>query len=215
MATLEELRDWVLKTVNDTDVTSDEVDLLLNEALVEVSMLVLLPELSTWVAIPTITTDIKVPLPDDFQRNLYAASTEYGSARVLSSIELFLRRYPTAEIDKNFGYIESVCRDGENVFYYKVPETISDLVVYYYKSPTALTRDSHTPDCIPTNYQRNLLCSYASRELFDDIEDGIDGQKVNTSRHAAKFAETIGLLEATTKQGQSRPQPGRDRNSWV
>lgn len=85
----------------------------------------------------------------------------------------------------------------------------------FYGAVTPLTKDSHVPLAIPENLQRKLLCSYACAELFEDIEDGIEGPKVNTDKHRGKYNTTLAELEITTKQGQSRRAPARDNNKWA
>lgn len=214
MATLAELRSYVQQTVDDPSFDAAYIDMLINEALVDVSMKVLLPDLESSTTIQTVVDANLTPLPADLQRNLYRCLGEQDIT-VLSSVELLLRRVPDDPTDWTTGAVEFVTRSQDNLFYYPAPAEAKDLVIYYYTVPTPLTLEDDTPDVLPGNLHRKLLCSYACKEMFDDIEDGLEGQKVNTARHESRYFQALAELEAQIKQGQSRPQPGRDRNTWV
>jgi hypothetical protein len=53
------------------------------------------------------------------------------------------------------------------------------------------------PDGIPEFLHEDLLINYGAWKIFDQIEDGIDGQKVNTNYYKSLFMKAMIDLNAT------------------
>ena len=72
------------------------------------------------------------------------------------------------------------------------------LTVHYYKTTTDMSGGTDTPDGIPDVLQEELLKNYVLMEIYDLIEDGIEGIKVNTKRYETKFNKALIEMERTT-----------------
>lgn len=216
MPTLENLLAYVKQTVLDESFSPDFITLLLNEAYEDVARKVLLPALETSAIVSTVVDETVAPLPADFSRELYgcACAGQYKDIKVLTSVALMQARYPHIEADNETGDVAHVCTRASNLVYHPIPDDAADLTIKYYAQITPLIEDSDEPDAIPGNLQRKLLCSYACAVLFDDIEDGMEGQKVNTTKHEGKYMQALAELEMQVKRGQSRVEPAKDRTSW-
>jgi len=69
------------------------------------------------------------------------------------------------------------------------------LTIHYFRLPVDMEDDDDTPDGIPTQFQKKLLVNYACKEIFSLIEDGIEGQQVNTAKHTGFFLSALRDLE--------------------
>lgn len=216
MPTLEELRNFVLKTVQDPSVTVDTVDVLLNEGLNYVAEEVLLPALEKTGTVLS-EAGFTVDLPADFGRELYACvvAGQQDPPQVLSSMGLLRERVPDLDWDADpGGDVQYATTRGLELFYYPAPDIGTTMTLSYYRKPTLMVQDTDTPEGIPEGMQRKLLCSYALVELYDDIEDGLEGPKTNTTRHENKLEAALFKLKEQIKKGQSRATPHR-RSGWV
>jgi len=66
------------------------------------------------------------------------------------------------------------------------------------------------PDGIPEHLIKPLLLSHAAMSIFDEIEDGQEGNKTNTARHEAKFEKFMLKLIAFIGPEGRAPQPIND-----
>jgi len=221
MPTREDLHTSITTTVNDPDITEDTervVDLI-NEAYADVAARVLLPKLESSVQVTTSISATEVAQPDamNFDRELFYCSggEDFGEIKVLSSMALMMERYPDAGLDNVDGEVEFVCISGSNIFYHPVPETAQTLLLRFYTEVTELDDGEDIPSAIPTKFQKRLIHSYVCKELFNDIEDGLEGAKVNTDKYERRYEKALFELEAQTQHGQARAVPDRPRSSWV
>jgi len=217
MPTLEELIGLVKQTVLDDSFSEDFITLVLNEAYEDVAMKVLLPDLEASDTVDTVLSETVAPLPANFSRNLYGCAypDQLKPPDVLSSMALMQARFPAIEADNETGEVTHVTVRGAELVYHPVPETVVTLTIKYYKQITPMEAGSDEPTAIPTNLQRKLLHSYACSILFDDVEDGMEGPKVNTQKHLSAYMTALGELEVQIKRGQSRAEPAKDMNQWV
>jgi hypothetical protein len=65
------------------------------------------------------------------------------------------------------------------------------LTVHYYRTPATMTTDADTPEGIPVSLQMPLFEYGVSYRIYDEIEDGIEGQKINTTYNEKRFNESI------------------------
>lgn len=215
MPTRVQLRDYIIATVNEPSVTEAEVNLLLNEAQEVVAGEVLLPLLDTSGTVSTSASPL-VDLPDNFGRGLYGCQVD-GQDKppvILTSMRQMLDRHPEFAYGTDIGPIEHVCTSGAQLAYYPIPESTVEVTLFYYQPPAPLTGDTEEPVSIPSAYHRKLLANYAIKELWDGIEDGLEGAKVNTTRFEQKFDRALEEFKASITQGQSTPPPPRDRKGW-
>lgn len=217
MPTLEELIGLVKQTVLDDSFSEDFITLLLNEAYEDVAMKVLLPDLEASATVDTVVDETVASLPADFSRNLYgcAADNQRPPIKILSSMALMQARFPNIEADNLDGDVTHVTVRGSELVYHPIPAAAETLTIKYYAQITPMVAGADEPTAIPKNLQRKLLHSYACSILFDDVEDGMEGPKINTQKHLSNYVSALGELEVQIKRGQSRAEPAKDMNQWV
>lgn len=216
MPTLEDLTGLVKQTVLDDSFSEDFITLVLNEAYEDVAMKVLLPDLEVSAPVDTVLDETVADLPADFSRNLYGCACPgyFTPIKVLSSIALMQARFPYIEAENETGYVTHVTVRGSELVYHPIPTTVDTLTIKYYTSITPMVEGDDEPTALPRNLQRKLLHSYACSVLFDDVEDGMEGPKVNTQKHMGAYISALVELEAQIKRGQSRAGPAKDMNQW-
>ncbi len=212
MSTGEQLIERVVKTVQDPSIDTDDILELLNEGLMIIASRVLLPDLETADTVDTVVDEIEVPLPSDYHRGLYDCQEQdpYNPVVVLNSKRQMLATYGKLNYT---GTVKHVCRVGFDLLYQPMPDEVRTLTISYYRMPTQLT-ESETPEGLPVQFHRALF-HYATFQLFDDIEDGMEGQKVNTARHEGKFEALVAEIELFFRDSQSRPKPPIVRGEFL
>ena len=198
--TLQELINEVTNIVQDTAWSEATIKSKLNQALVVVATGVMLPgkyqlspplpDLYTSTDIDTVAGVATCNLPSDFNRDVIQVVNSNGDKIPIEvSFRKFLSDYPGQES----GSVFKAAVIGSKLAYRDVPATAEALTVHYYKMPTALVGYSDTPSCLPALLHRPLLVGYACKEIFGQIEDGIEGQKINTGYWTQEFQQ--GLLD--------------------
>jgi hypothetical protein len=170
---------------------------------------VLLPALETN---DEVTTDVAttdpvhdanpfVDLPADYQKNLYQVTfvDQTLITKIWPDMRSFLEEW-NGDLTHS-GPVEDVVIVGSKLYYQPIPETATDLTLWYYAKPTPLAQhdpaDAETddiPSCIPVEFHRDLLVNYALKEIYDEIEDGLEGPKVNTLNYRAKYQQGLQRL---------------------
>lgn len=203
MATLEELRDLVKSIIQDTSFTDDDVDQYLNDGVAEIAAGMdsafgdfLIPPLPELFTIGTVTTDVSeayVAMPATFDRALVFAADGSGIEVDISNSWIeFAESNPL--LDRS-GTIYEVIEQGGSLYYQGIPTAAETVTLHFYRLPVAMSLDASTPDGIPLAMQKKLLVSYACKEIFSLIEDGIEGQQINTAKHTALFTRALKTLE--------------------
>lgn len=177
---LEELRDEVKIIIQDPDYSDDSIDKYINQALSYTAGLVNLPDLKGIEAVDTVVSQNYVNL----------STITGGFSGVLRRVvKEDIKIYPTLEQmasdylgdwDK-VGEVEAVCLESNVLWYQKIPETAESLVLIVYKNPALLVEDEDVPSDLPTYLHKLLLVNGASFLIYNEIEDGIEGEKMNTS----------------------------------
>lgn len=197
----------IQSVVQDGAWTSAKIAALLNAALMRIAIGQMipgkhqitppLPDLYTVDTVNTVTGSGSCDLPDDFNRGLTMVVDSGGNEiRIEPSFTKFLQRYGKVVSE---GSVYVCSRSGKTLLYRDSPSTAETLTVHYYCDPTLMTTDSMSPDCIPDHLQWALLGGYTCMKIFEQIEDGIEGAKINTAYWTREFQQ--GLLELETAIG--------------
>lgn len=217
MATLEEIRTRIKRIIHDVSYTDEIIDSFINEGISRCATLVLLPALESIGQITTVTDSAYTSIPTswNFDRNITLCVNEDNvKVKVLSSLIMMSRVYPTFGINNEEGPVEACTTISDKFFYYPIPETSEVLTCTFYQKPSSLVNDSDTPSCLPNFLHYKLLVSFACAEIFNEIEEGNDGVLTNTKKHTAAFMLAIEELRDTLRTGQSRPEPNRSKD-WI
>lgn len=154
----------------------------------EIAGMVDLPALLTTGTVTTTAIANTVALPTTYSRGVFwvgnSADGRIGQrGRGYYDLMGFLDRNPTADV----GPVCDVCVQGSSLLYQGA--AIDTLTLRYYAAPT-----SAEPDEIPLHLQKPLLFNYACKEIFELIEDGVEGAKVNTDKYEQRFNQALGKL---------------------
>ncbi len=196
--TLEKLITEVQNVIQDNAWTDAMITTLLNRGLVVVASGIILPEkyqltppLPDLYATDTVTTELLsgiCDLPDDFNRDLVqVVNSDNEDIKRYDSFRKFLLEHP----EQDSGDVRVCARHGNRLLYRDIPTVQESLTVHYYRDPDELESSDDEPDCIPLVVQKPLLVGYACSQIFNMIEDGIEGQKINTAFWNNEFTQGI------------------------
>lgn len=194
MATVSQLSSMILDTVQDSSF-SDDILLLLNGALADVSTQVPIPDLSATATVETSTTVPYVSLPTDYGHHLHFVSSTAQGRRIRSlhlNISGLLRLFPVLT---NSGAIEAVAVDAGRLYYQPIPTAADTLTLWYYKVPTSLVNFDDEPSEIPSQFHVPLLCNYAIAEIYNKIfEGGQDNAKSDYITYSNRYKAAVESL---------------------
>lgn len=191
----------VQSVIQDGEWTDANVLSIINRGLVTIAAGVLLPDryqvtppLPDLYAVDTVDTVVGsgiCDLPMDYQREVVQVLNEnYESIIIVPSFRRFLQDHP----QQNVGSVYVCAAHGKRLLYRDIPETAETLTIHYYARPTDLAA-ADEPDSLPESLQLPLLQSYACQYIFNQIEDGIEGQKINTQYWKEAYIRALMDLE--------------------
>lgn len=196
MATLEELIVEVTRIIQDTSYTGTIQAGFLNQAQKEVAgdPRVFLPDLETEKDVSTSTSVAYVSLPDTYQKNLTDCynSSRHRHIKIYGSLEILQKRF--SHLDQA-GYISGVAIRGANLHYHRIPSTSETLALHFYRLPVDMDDDNDS-DGIPAHLVRPLLVNHVCAGIFSEIEQDLQGKKINTIYHEAQFEKNMVKLIA-------------------
>lgn len=214
---LEEMRDEVKIIIQDPDYNDDEIDKHINQALSYTAGLINLPDLKAIEAVDTIVSQDYVNL----------STITGGFSGVLRRVvKEGIKIYPTLELMASdyvgnwdaAGEVEAVCLEGNILWYQKIPEAAESLMLILYVSPAALVEDEDIPNNLPTSLHKLLLVHGASHFIYNEIEDGIEGEKINTAVHFGfSFNESnrhSGIMKLKEHFGRRRVHHIMSESGW-
>jgi hypothetical protein len=213
--TAEQLISAVVRKVQDASFSREDILGFLNQGLIEVAGLVKLPDLSTSDTVTTATDSPFIPLPSNYHRGLYAAVSTDQNRRVKieESFLKFLTRYPMLNVS---GSVSLVSVGMGNCLYYQgIPASPDDLILYFYKKPVPLVSDGDIPTCLPEHLQAPILVNFAAKEIFNLIEEGLDGKTPNTDRHGKLYGWAVSALAAFVPPAPAEPEYVEEHNDYT
>ncbi len=182
----------VQKTVQDVSFTDDDILDYINEGIMTVAGLIALPALEKTDTVITATDKDYKALPDDFHGHLRHV---YSTARrVQVEIHSNLVRLREKVSRRTSGFVFGVAVSAGNLFYTPTPLMAETLEIIYHTLPDPLEDTMDEPDYLPPHVGPILLHAYACQCIFDLIEDGVDGNKINTAHWEGKYQAALGEL---------------------
>lgn len=100
-----------------------------------------------------------------------------GTKLYLGLEDLYDDYYPLSSV----GAVEAVCIQRNIAWYQGIPEEPETVLCILHSDPPLLADDEDIPVVIPEFLQRDLVVHGVVAEIYDMLEDGVDGQKVNTA----------------------------------
>ena len=204
---LAELRDEVEITLQDTSF-GDRIDNWINDAVDLIVDDADLPGFKTIVTVDTVVDQAYTSLPLNCNgRILYVGDSKNELSGGVVTLEALMEMYPSMS---ETGDVEYVAVEGSTLYYQPIPSTATTLTLLHRRSPVRMTEDTHTPEGIPEHLQRATIVSKAAAIGFSLIEDGVEGEKVNTKAQEINYKMALFDL----KNWVAKRVPHRSRSIW-
>ena len=172
--------------IQDSDYSQEDIIVRINAALFEIAsgldiptkqdITAPIPGLFTSDTLSLVNTARYVDMPSDFQRGPVTVYGETsGRVELMSSFRRYMLDYPTLETGDS---IYRAILNGNKLYVY--PSVTEDVTVTYYSEPETLTEDGDEPSWLPSQFHSRLVVNMVCRDIFNRIEDGLEGSKPNT-----------------------------------
>jgi len=215
----EQMIELVIGIVDDPDHEDTEIVLgHLNDSQKRLADDLFLPDLEDgFDTIDTLVDAWEVPFPETYHKGLYLAQADGVTLNVhkdMRSMALAL-----GGLTMEAGDVKDICaRSSGTIMYQAISDTVSIVTLFFYRLPIPMEESTESfPDGARgmDDFEWAIIHDACSK-IFNDIEDGMEGAKVNTSSHEAKFAERFALLDVFSEgKGQSFAiRPGVSRG-WL
>jgi hypothetical protein len=207
METASAIVESVLNTLQDPSLDDDAVLAKMNECARWLSSRIIFPSLETTTVVKTVTTGNTIPLPVNFQRNLFSvdAGSSYSGISILNSRNQIADYCGGPAMVSKPGRVRYVAAIKPNLMYAPIPVVATDMTIGYHRSPDKITASS-TIDFIPEGFE-DIFKHYACWKLFNDIEQGMEGAKVDTNLYMSLCMGLREELSIEMKEGVSLPSP--------
>jgi hypothetical protein len=103
------------------------------------------------------------------------------------------------DVPDQTGQVMGVAIRGSYLYYQNIPDDddydLETLKLYYYSHPGKFEDENDQPTELHAALAEDLLAAWCNWKIFNQIEDGLEGQQINTSYHKADFAEQLAQLK--------------------
>lgn len=198
----------ILDTVQDSAYDEDTVIGLFNQCAKGVSRRLVLPSLDTEGTVTTVTNGPSVALPANFQRNLYYCKDQSISTHTIEicNSKDQLARYYDDKLIKTGTRVRGVAAVRPQLYYAPIPTVATTLTLRYQKLPDAINAATNLDAITPDGFS-DLWENYALWKLYEKIEQGMEGQKVDTTYYMNLYLGLFDELSTSLKEGVSMPAP--------
>lgn len=176
-----EIRTEIKNLIQDDSFTETTLNGYIDQAILYVAAQVDIPSLRGINIIQTVLGQAYVSLSSlagGFSGKLRRVKNAEGeNITIFPNLALLMDEYSTMD---EVGAVEAVTLEGSNLWYQNLPQEAETLTCLYYRNPTLLSADDESPDDFPVHLHRRLFVHGCAWMIYDQIEDGIEGEKVNT-----------------------------------
>jgi len=173
----------------------------INESVQQIAEDIKFPELKQITSVSTSTSTYYVNMSTGFSSRLSYAGNSDGEYKVLDGgIEELIRLYPSLD---EVGDVEYVTLEGSILYYHPVPAVSVNIICIGYHVPPTLVNDTDTPSFIPEYLHRETIVNNAAALAYSIIEDGIEGEKVNTKVFMGLAAQGLNKIRAYVSRRRS------------
>lgn len=213
---LEDSQDLARKVTNkvqDASYSYDDILAVFNRCLRAISGKFLLPDLEVLRNIETDSNQPSIPVPADYQKNLrYAHSTTQN--RKIAVFGSVIQLYRNFSVLDQTGRVVGMAVKGRFLYYQRVPSSAEAIRINYWAYPERMRSRYQKPTCLPEHLVEPLLVNFACADIYSEIEDGIEGTKVNTTYYETKYLQAVAELEAFLGPEEGEPQGIQDELEW-
>jgi len=189
------LAEKVAQKIDDRSYTYDTILDKLNTGLRWIAGKYMLPDLETFEDVQTDPGVSHIPLPRNYQKKLRWAHNVTHN-REVSVFPSTVQLYRWFSVLDQTGRIFGIAVKGRDLYYQKIPSAAETLRLNYWRYPERIDVRTEKVECLPEHLVESLLVSYVCREIFSEIEDGLEEEKVNTKHYAVLFTAALSELEA-------------------
>jgi hypothetical protein len=182
--TFAHLKDEVAILLQDTSAEIvARIPIALNEALYSVADELIscggIPDLKAIGTFETVVDQAWTTLPTGFNGKLLFAGNDSTCLAIADGgVAQLMAENPS--LDES-GPVHTVALEGSVLYYQGIPSSATTYPILYQINPTVWSDDADVvADWVPLHLQRLLFVHKATATLFNWIEDGIDGDQVNT-----------------------------------
>ncbi len=174
--------------VKDPSFSEDDILNNLNRGYRAIAGRLLLPWLEASATVVT-STEVYVPVPDDYGRNLFLASAANDAGvdpdrlLVLTGTNALIDEFGSLNNTDN-APVSAVCVSANDLYYQPVPVAPTDVFLRYYRDPDLLT--SQSADIWSNDEFDEAMISFAAWKIMKSIE-GNSPDKVNANSHHADY----------------------------
>ena len=176
-----EIRTELENLIQDNSFDSDTLNDYIDQSIVYAGAQVDIPELKGIDTVDTIPGQAYATLSGltgGFSGKLRRVKdSEKNHIPIVSDLGLIMDIYPLMAEE---GDVEVVALEGSTLWYQKIPAEAMTLTCLYFKNPPILSDDDKTPSDFPVHLHRQLFVHGSAWIIYDQIEDGIEEEKVNT-----------------------------------
>jgi len=189
--------------VGDPDVSEAEIVRALNRGLFAAAGATRLPELAAEARLVFAPGQADAMLPADVQHGPTDAFLLPASSRIrmlpgLAALRRAARCVPG-------GRVRCAAAVGGRIHVQPAPQTVVEIVITYHRLPESLVAASDKPRCLPPHLAGPLLVAFACRELFERLEEGAGGTKMQTAAYGKRFEAALAELIALHGLVQEEP----------
>ena len=176
-----EIRTEIENIIQDDSFSTDTLNGYINQSILYAGANVDIPELKGIDTVDTIPGQAYTTLSGltgGFSGKLRRVKdSEKNHISIASDLGLIMDVYPLMAEE---GDVEVVALEGSTLWYQKIPAEVMTLTCLYFRNPTTLSAENGIPSDFPAHLHRQLFVHGSAWMIYDQIEDGIEGEKVNT-----------------------------------
>lgn len=191
--TLARLAAEVAGIVADPGIGEEEIVRCLDRGLLAVAGAARLPDLASETRLELNPGDGFVALPADWQHGPTYAFLLPNRRRLRLFPSLAALRLGTSGRPHG-GRIRAVAPAGGQLHVWPGPAAACTVEVGYFRLPQPLAGSPDKPLCLPPHLVGPLLVNYACRELFERLEEGVSGSKVQAEAYGRRFDAALADL---------------------
>ncbi len=188
--TVETVIKRVLKKIPRTNIVSDDVLEIINECLVDIASIIDIPQLATTEEATMVAGENLVTMDSSFHKKLSFAwnKTLNQKIRVYDSKRIIDNKLSTMGTSGN---VIMMAPNFPDIYFQYSPASDQIATIYFHRLPDELEDNSIFPTYIPSNFIHGLFFNYSLERLYSSIEDGFEGEKVNTLHYQDKYDDYI------------------------
>jgi len=183
-------------------IKEDYILSMVNECVEETSNMFNLPDLQAREVVTISAGEESVNMPATFARELYRVynETSLKEVNIRSNVNVLEEMYDPTQ---SAGMVKDVAEYNGILWVKPKADLEQDLNLFFYRKPVPLDEDDLDDvdkhlDGIP-NHLCQVVVDYCLMRLFTLIEDGIEGNKVNSLHYAGLYTAGLAKVEAYCK----------------